>query len=646
MQRLVGVPPAVQPLHAGRHVRGLVPRLVEHLIRGHDPRHAEREARGHQHARGEPLTHHQVASGRIGFVACLIAIVAVGAGAEFATLARADTGFLLHAAGAVLDGARLYVDVVEINPPLIIALNLPAVLIARVTGVSDILVYRALVTVALLGALAFADWSLRWILRPPDDTLRRRLVLVLAFALFLAPGNDFGQREHLLVALALPYLVLAAGRVDGRPAPLWPALAAGVLAGIGLALKPQFLLVVLVVEGAVILRFHRKHPSPEALGAAAFLLGYLAVVAIVTPEYFSLVRLLGPVYAGFGRYPILSVLATAPGAALCFLAVLACLALRREAKHWGLWCVLLISLVAAFVAGAAQQKGWGYHFYPARVFALALLALAVLDVRRPLVRPVQQLYAAVAFAALGTSMVSALVTGIRGISRRDPARLAEQSRFDELASAVRRHVPVGGSLYAFSYSIEAGFPLVNYTGVRWASRFPHLWILEAVYQDRLRGPAPLRFHAAEAMGSAERYLNDAVHEDLVRYRPDVLIVLRHARDVAFNAHRRLDYLAYFSRDPRIAGVLRQYRLSEEIGEYRLYARVDSPDQPGLPPRAEPGRYDLARSSAARIGARALVGDREFLSGALLFLLFAFGAWGLERRRAQRDPPPSERQGPT
>ena len=39
-----------------------------------------------------------------------------------------------------MDGARLYVDVVEINPPLIVALNLPAVLLARAVGASEILV--------------------------------------------------------------------------------------------------------------------------------------------------------------------------------------------------------------------------------------------------------------------------------------------------------------------------------------------------------------------------------------------------------------------------------------------------------------------------------------------------------------------------
>jgi hypothetical protein len=196
--------------------------------------------------------------------------VTLGCGAEFATFARPDMAFLLYTAGRVLDGARLYVDVVEINPPLIVALNLPAVLLARALGVSDIAVLRLLLSMALLGSLAFSAWALRLALGV-DRTGLRPLVLLLAFALFLAPGNDFGQREHLLVALALPYVLLAVARADGRPAAALPAFAAGLLAGIGLALKPHFLLVWVAIEGYAAWRLRASRPSHEAVGAVAFL---------------------------------------------------------------------------------------------------------------------------------------------------------------------------------------------------------------------------------------------------------------------------------------------------------------------------------------------------------------------------------------
>jgi hypothetical protein len=530
---------------------------------------------------------------------------------------------MLYAAERVLGGARLYRDVVEINPPLIIALNLPAALLGRVLAVSDILIYRCMTLVLMAGGVAVADWSLRRTLEPNTDLLRRRLVLVLAFALFVLPGDSFGQREHLLVALALPYVLLAAGRVAGRPAPRGPSIAIGALAGLGLAIKPHFLLLWVAVEGYAAWRLRAKRPSYEAVGVVASVAVYLTGVAFLTPDYPKLVRLLGPAYFGFGHDAFLHVLVTAPGTAVCYLAVLAWTALRRQARHRDLWSVFLVAVVASFLAGASQQKGWGYHFYPSQVFALVLLALAVLDVRRPLVRLVPRLYAAVAFATVGATVFASTRTAIAWIRHRDPARESDEAQTRELIRALRRHMPPGGSLYILSYTIESSFPLVNYSGVRWASRFPCLWIIEAVYQDQLYAPSPLRFNRPEQMGPAERYLSDAVYADLARYRPGVLLVLRHARDVQGNGVRRVDYVSYFGRDPRIAGVLRHYRLADEVGQYLLYVRAATVEAPGQPPRSAPGRYDVARREVGT-GGRAIVADRGFLVSTAVFLVLAIG----------------------
>lgn len=587
-----------------------------------------------------------IASGRIRFVLCLLVIVTLGSAAEFVSFARPDMAFLLYAAGRVLDGARLYVEVVEINPPLIIALNLPAVALARALGVSDIAVLRLLLSMTLLGSLAFTAWALRLALAP-DRTRLRLLVLLIAFALFLAPGGDFGEREHLLVALALPYVLLAVSRANGRPAATGPAFAAGLLAGMGLALKPHFLLVWVVIEGYAAWRLRASRPSHEALGAVAFLAVYVAGVAFFTPEYFRMVVLLGPAYAGFGHDPFLHVVVTAPGTTECYLAALTCLALYRRARHPTLWVIVLLGLAASFVAGAAQQKGWPYHFYPPRVFALLLLGLAVMDVQRPMSRSVQRIYAAVAFGVLGTSLIWALAMGVARVTHRDRVRENERAQLDQLVAAVRRHVPPTGSLFIFSYTIGSSFPLVNYSGVQWASRFPHLWIIEAVYHDRLHDKGALRFHARDAMGPAERYLNDAVYEDLIRHRPDVLMVLEHARDLPENAVRRLDYVGYFARDPRIAAQLREYRFAEEVGQYRryrLYVRGGASDRSRPPPISKPGTHDVLRAEVT--GRRAFLSDSEFLLHLLIFLVLASLAYGAERGRTKPDTAPDVLQGPS
>jgi hypothetical protein len=304
---------------------------------------------------------------------------------------------------------------------------------------------------------------------------------------------------------------------------------------------------------------------------------------------------------------------------------------------------LLLGLIASFDAVAAQQKGWTYHYYPPRVFALMLLGLAVVDIRRPLPGAVQRIYTAVAFGVLGTCVVWTFALGVMRVTRVDSVRELRRARLDTLVAAVRRHVPLNGSLFVLSYTNESSFPLVNYSGVRLASRFPHLWILEAVYQERLYGEGPLRFHARHAMTPAERYLNDAAYEDLAHHRPHALMVLRHARDVRENALRRLDYLAYFNRDSRIAAELRQYRLAEDVGEYRFYVRTESGERPGAPPVPEAGEYDVLRPRAT--GARALTADSEFLLHLLIFVVLGSIGYAMESRRSQGESVKIASQGP-
>jgi hypothetical protein len=136
------------------------------------------------------------------------------------------------------------------------------------------------------------------------------------------------------------------------------------------------------------------------------------------------------------------------------------------------------------------------------------------------------------------------------------------------------------------------------------------------------------------MGPAELYLNDAVADDLIRYRPDVLLVLRHARDLPENSLRRIDYLGYFRRDLRIAEQLRYYRWAEEVGQYDLYIRVATEVAPGRAPVSSPGEHDVLRSE--RTGGEALLADRILLWRFLLFLVLTGVGFVAVPRWSQRE----------
>jgi hypothetical protein len=198
------------------------------------------------------------------------------------------------------------------------------------------------------------------------------------------------------------------------------------------------------------------------------------------------------------------------------------------------------------------------------------------------------------YRALAGGVLAALVAIIaigQVVAAAGRADDPEHEQFEELLRLVRARDPSHG-LFVMSYHIRSAYPLINYTGARSASRFPHLWILAAEYLDRLKGPGPLRYRESAEMSASERYLNHAVLEDLQR-RPKLLLVQRPARDLAVNGYRRLDYIAYFGRDPAMSRILQEYQQVAGTGDYLLYERLAAGSPRSAPaPAVTPGTHDI------------------------------------------------------
>ena len=568
------------------------------------------------------------------WVGC-VALVVIGLAAELVRPATADMGFYLYAASRVLDGARLYRDVIEINPPLIIALNLPVVLLARATGLSEFLLYR-LCSALFVGLLLL--YSGRLILRyvlPAEPARARYLVLLLCFAVLALPRIDFGQREHFVLALLVPYLLLVAGETGGRRAPPPEAAVIGVLAGAGIALKPHFALVWAVLE--VFRRVHgapaeRWRPTPEVAGVLGFLAVYGAAVLWLTPDYLTVAFLLGPAYVQYMREPFAALLALGPGVPLVGFVLLALLVLRRWMRTPVLGALLAWTTLTCFLAAAAQGKNFRYHFYPALAVAFVLLGLVAADAPAAAQRLSERVYGRAAQALLATIVVVVLGRALLEVAGGDAAERRQRTELAELVRAVRAGAggrPVG----VLSYTMESAFPLVNYAGVELASRFPCMWPLAVSYWDPIQTGGPLEYHTVGEMGPVERYFLNAVREDLTTTQPRLLLVLRPARDAAMNGQRRLHYIRYFNRDPELAALLAQYRLAGRQGEYLLYERRDAGTASiDPPPSAAPGTQDVIRTELKDIRLSYL--DREFVAGLAVFV----ACWVLMAATDGRRPP--------
>jgi hypothetical protein len=579
--------------------------------------------------------------GRGLFLVALASLVSITAIAEFQSILRADVAFLLYAASRIVDGARLYVDIVEINPPLIVALNVPVVLLARLVGTSEIAVYRLFVLLVMLLSLGATTLMLRPVVR--HRGLRRWLVLLVALVLLPMAAEDFGEREHLLLAVILPYIWLVCLRVTGHRPRTFVAVAVGLMAGIGIALKPFFIITWLGLELYRRLRVEGRlaAPAPEATAVLTVLVAYGLSCVLITPQYFGLIGALGSAYGRFLQEPIGRLLVTAPGALLTVWAALTYAALRRWARHPALWDLLLIGSVTLLVAGALQQKDFRYHFYPSFGLATVLLGIAVLDVPPVLAPLTARIYRVAATASLCSVAVMAIGTAV-GHSLEKGWGSREDAPFARLVETVRGQA-AGGSIMVLSYNIGSTFPLVNYAGVESASRFPQLWILAAEYIDRLRGAAPLRYREPTEMSPAERYLVESVVTDFARHRPLLLLVLRNARDDRVNGLRRFDYLAYFGRDARFARLLGRYEWSETLGEYAIYRRlVRGEARTHPPPTATPGTLDVRVGKSE--GFRSIFRRGDFLAALAVFFFSGLWAGAVEfgrGRSRQARPGPAD-----
>ncbi len=564
-------------------------------------------------------------------VAALIALVLV---ADCARVARADMAFLLYAAGQVLDGARLYRDVVEINPPLIVWLNLPVVALARALRASELIVYSVAVTVVVTALLVYAARVARRYALTDEPGLRAWFLLLSAVALFPLSRGDFGQREHLVLALLLPYLLLVVARLRPRPVPATEAAAIGLLGAVGLALKPHFLLVWIALE--LVKRWRRSlarwELTPEAASVLVGLGLYALAIRVLAPEYLEVVAVLGPAYARYLHAPFLELLVLSPGAALTLFSGLALLALRHRVRCPALVGALAAAMIGSFLAGAAQQKGLRYHFYPAFALGFLLIAILVHGLATGSLRLAERVYARVARAlAITVALVATGATIVTAAGGRAAERRARAELFD-LVDVVRARAG-GRPVAVLSYHMESAFPLVNYAGVPLASRFPHLWLLPASYWDSLAAGGAVRFRPFADMAPAERWLNRAVREDLLKAEPRVLVVLRPARDVGPNGPRRMHYIRYFGRQPDLAAFFARYQLAGHYGEFDVYQRLEGAQGVATtPPSAEPAQLDVKGVDGQ--GVRLAFGDPEFALGAGVFLL-TLGLGAILGRRGDR-----------
>ncbi|MEJ0017354.1 MAG: hypothetical protein WDN25_12445 [Acetobacteraceae bacterium] len=471
-----------------------------------------------------------------------------------------DNDWLLIAAERMLAGGHYWVDFIEINPPLIVILNIPPVILAHLTGTALYTGFSLYVAgLILLSAALFARW-----LRTCLDTDRGLIGLALVGyvgILALEPGYEFGQREHLFVILFTPGLLWFAMREAGyQPAFDVPALVAIVLAAIAVLIKPFFLLVVavLVLLRCRRLRDWRAIADPFVAIIAVMAALYAAVIVLWQPQYLEEAALGSEVYFAWNRSWFTVLSAARDAASVLALAVVVTVFAPVSTRLRTVLASIVVPAAVFIVVAVIQKKGWVYHLLPVVELSLiALLLVAVVLLPRLGEAMIGRGRTLAVLAAIG------LETGVLFVRPAyEMVHEASRARYAErpFITTLRRLV-AGRSYLLIGSGYQWGIPsMIDGT---LAARQPG--------QVLLPGTLPLAAGDARQRATAARLQSIIVSElvsDLERYRPVIVAVDTNEQKQALPDN--FDLLGYFTASPEFRRVWASYERTESIPGWDFY----------------------------------------------------------------------------
>ena len=490
-----------------------------------------------------------------------------------------DESWLLYAAGRMLDGTQLYgPKLIETNPPLILWFSALPALLAKLLHASPLGMFQGLVC-ALIG-LSTA-WTLR-ILRSTGIVRGRMMacvaaIVILAIESSCTNSTDFGEREHLLVLLLLPY-VLAAILNAARTLSAWERIGLGVAGGLAVCFKPQQTLIVIGLELLLVLwqRNARRLWRLETISLTFIVLAYLVLVEVATPLYIhQIVPLLRDTYLPYGYLTTADLLKGIEPMIGCWLAVFCLWLWRRDRLRVASapLCLLVCSLCAV-AAYCMQHKGFAYQTAPQNAFLFSAAAWLLLEYLHPLV--MQQFNARKGPGNFVVAMILFMLIGVPPLLVHGRHNLS-MWRTPTFPQTVLSDYPPGTPVYIFSMSI-IGFHTVLQNQLFWASRYAHLWLLPAIVQSEAAeagGPPPIDPLPAARVQQLANLQRETVVEDLHRWKPQVILIERctptqRCQGLGIPS---FDTLAWFLRSPSFSAEWKNYRRQEGNDTYAVYTRL-------------------------------------------------------------------------
>lgn len=468
-----------------------------------------------------------------------------------------DVVWQFWVARQMINGALLYRDVWEVNPPLWFWSAMPVRDAAAWLSVPPLrLLVIGIIGLATLSVLAIGRLS-----AIPSPVARLAVMLLSFWLILVGPLYDFGQREHIALICSVAYAALIARRVTGGRVPPVLALLVGIAAAYGFALKHYFVIVPMLLELWLIAcnRSQWRPVRPETMALGLFALVYAAAVIFFAPAFFTEnLPMVRTAYHGFESSwadillrPWIVIWAFIAAFFLTFGG-----AFGRKANP-SVSALLIVAIGYGF-AYFLQRKGWLYHSAPVTgAAALALgVRLGMADMRR-------LIPTGIGLFMLALPILMPVMTG------------PYFNFFRDKVDPVLATLPKGSPVFIASSEPMWGWPTVGDHGLAWPSRLYAYWMIPAIAHGEVIGPNPAPLRAL-----AKRVQEEAALE--IRCSSPALILFERRANYTYQP-ASFDVRAFFLRRADIRSYLgHNYRERKPTPWLYAYDRIT--------PR-EPAHYD-------------------------------------------------------
>ena len=440
------------------------------------------------------------------FIFGLLCVYALAALLQSQFTINWDTAWDIDIAKKLLNNGNYHHDFFDLNPPLIIYLLTPVLAFQSLFNLSSQVSLDLYIFLLSIISLFLCHIELKKIYTPAKQAFIQIYILVLACIYLLLPLTDFGEREHLLVMFAMPYILLCTRRLTGHQIPRIEAITIGIFAGIGFAIKPYFILVPLLIE-LHSLYFTRKLffcIRPEFIIVLAIYTSHFILTFFIHSDYFSIVAPTAIQFYYGGFTDAWSIVLVNINTYFLILATLVFIFISRKNIFNNINSVIFTAFIAYILIYLIQHSDWKYHILPAFSLGILLIFLALTEIwpEIQLASKTKQCLLAL-FACTTLSMPLTLLINYYYLGVEIKKHTVVLTHF------LQEHAKNKSVLF-IDASPREFYPAINASSVKNASRFLHMFWLPCIAK-----------HPGSTF-TLEESLNQLMIEDIEQNKPDYI----------------------------------------------------------------------------------------------------------------------------